>query len=110
MVDYHPSYAFLEAISSDVAANYNTSDTTIVTITGDANQLTVVKASDYNYHMNSHALMSFNGLCASGENPNHLSGYIQRRMMEWSGAVKVGYCHSSDTAIVQFLWNAPGAL
>lgn len=110
MVDYHPSYVFMRSISSDVGANYNTSDATIVTIHSNAAQLSVVKTSDYHYDMNNHVLMSFSGICSSAENTNQLHGYIQRRMMESSGAAKVSLCMSSDTIVAYYLWNSDVAV
>jgi hypothetical protein len=110
MVDYHPTFKFYEALASDVAANYRSSDTTIVYVAADANQPMIIRASDHHYIINNHALNSFNGICSSSQNPPNVSGYIQRYLMTWSGATAVSYCYSSDAAVIQFLWNAPGPL
>ena len=107
MVDYHPTLVFMQAISSDVGLNYNTSDATVVTIHGNIDELTVSKSSDYHYNMNEHIVMSFTELCCDGPNTNRTQGYIQRKMIESSGAFKVSLCMSSDTITAYYLWNNP---
>lgn len=105
MVDYNPGYDFICAISSDVGANFNSSDATIVQIHPNESTLTWVRTSDYNYDMNAIVYTTFNGLCSSSENANSLYGYIQKRAMQWSGASKVAYCNaSSDAARIYYLW------
>lgn len=104
MVDYNPAYNFILAISSDVGANYNSSDATIVSITPSASELTWVKSSDYNYEMNDIVYNTFVGNCTMGQEPGRTVGYVQKRMINWSGADKASICLSSDVAKLYYLW------